>query len=281
MSDAATLPRQVDVQRRMLTLLTVMRQDAAIRGCAAYSAEADALIGDLRRAPFDAHATESGTPVERTFPIQGPTSHRRIPWWLAEEAFAVYSSRYGMSQSLERLAERGGFGAEEMDLFVPGWRDRIDRVKRLEASVAALTERARRVETAREPRRFDQVPNGCWVACIAGLTDISHADLAALVPKHVDYTAKQHDYHNAVNAVMRASGWRLAYIGPDVPRGYSIGSGTSPRGHRHAVIMRDGVLWHDPHPSRAGIAVVEEYEVVIPLCDSPAMRVALASPGAP
>lgn len=55
------------------------------------------------------------------FPIQGghigpninynPCS---IPWWLAEEAYQEYSKRYGNGQSLERLAERGGFGREEL-----------------------------------------------------------------------------------------------------------------------------------------------------------------------
>lgn len=37
-----------------------------------------------------------------------------IPWWLAEEAYQHYSKLYGNSQSLERLAERGGFGREEL-----------------------------------------------------------------------------------------------------------------------------------------------------------------------
>ena len=39
-----------------------------------------------------------------------------IPWWLAEEAFVWYKKRFGgpQSQSLERLAERGGFGREEL-----------------------------------------------------------------------------------------------------------------------------------------------------------------------
>lgn len=47
-----------------------------------------------------------------------------IPWALAEEAYVVYCKRYGGSgQSLERVAERGGFGPGEMDLFRPGWRD--------------------------------------------------------------------------------------------------------------------------------------------------------------
>ena len=53
----------------------------------------------------------------RQFPIQAnsieePTS--KIPWWLAEIAYEYYASQFGRNQTLERLAERGGFGREEL-----------------------------------------------------------------------------------------------------------------------------------------------------------------------
>jgi hypothetical protein len=60
------------------------------------------------------------------FPIQGGGSHRRtadfglviesctIPWWLAEIAYEHYAKLFGTSQSLKRLAERGGFGRDEL-----------------------------------------------------------------------------------------------------------------------------------------------------------------------
>lgn len=65
---------------------------------------------------------------EKRFPVMryertdaaGPLT---ISWALAERAYSVYSGRYGTSQSLERLAQRGGFGPGELDMFVPGWRD--------------------------------------------------------------------------------------------------------------------------------------------------------------
>ena len=62
----------------------------------------------------------------RSFPIQAGESYidedmrriypqpSKIPWWLAEEAYAYYSERFGTQQSLERLAQRGGFGREEL-----------------------------------------------------------------------------------------------------------------------------------------------------------------------
>jgi hypothetical protein len=51
-----------------------------------------------------------------------PTS---IPWPVAEVAYREYARRYGTYQSLERLAERGGFGISEMDDFHPGWRKEV------------------------------------------------------------------------------------------------------------------------------------------------------------
>ena len=71
----------------------------------------------------------------RRFPIQGSwTSRRRpgwkpsgtVPWSVAEIAYAAYAARYGRGQSIETMAERGGFGHEEMDLYAPGWSDSFE-----------------------------------------------------------------------------------------------------------------------------------------------------------
>lgn len=137
-------------------------------------------------------------------------------------------------------------------------------IARLSTTTASLTaERAARAE----PRRFTQEPDGCWAACIAGLTDIPHDELAALVPRHEGTFdgSMGTEYRNAVNSLLRSRGWRLESIGPDVPRGFAVGSGTSPRGLFHAVIVKDGALWHDPHPSRVGVVSLESFEVVIPI----------------
>jgi hypothetical protein len=78
----------------------------------------------------------------RTFPIQtqrGAKPHPLlIPWSVAELAYSVYAGRYGRDQSLKRLAERGGFGPNEMDMFLPDWRARCDEIVRLRAENAAL-----------------------------------------------------------------------------------------------------------------------------------------------
>lgn len=80
---------------------------------------------------------------ERMFPIQqerGAAPYpTRIPWSVADRAYSVYSAKYGRSQSLERLAERGGFAPSEMDMFLPGWREEASECVRLRAEVTLLT----------------------------------------------------------------------------------------------------------------------------------------------
>lgn len=57
---------------------------------------------------------------DKTFPIQTEIKGRlrlpatQIPWWLAEIAYEQYVQEFGDSQSLKRLAERGGFGRKEL-----------------------------------------------------------------------------------------------------------------------------------------------------------------------
>ena len=79
--------------------------------------------------------------LDRQSKAKPPPGGLWIPWALAEEAYAVYASRYGRQQSLARHAERGGFHVGEMDEFLPGWRDRVDPLKLALEEVARLDER--------------------------------------------------------------------------------------------------------------------------------------------
>ncbi len=72
--------------------------------------------------------------AERMFPLQisrnkdvqpGPLS---IPWSVAEKAYGAYAREYGRDQSMERMAERGGFGWCEMDTLYPQWRAEVDEI---------------------------------------------------------------------------------------------------------------------------------------------------------
>jgi len=63
------------------------------------------------------------------FPLQAyelrSAKPKTIPWKFAAEAYEEYAARYGKQQSLERLAERGGFGAEEIIMLLC---QRIERI---------------------------------------------------------------------------------------------------------------------------------------------------------
>src|SRR5688572_15470657 len=77
-------------------------------------------------------------PILRTYGrnAEGIKPHPvRIPWSVAELAYSGYSAQHGTSQTLERLAERGGFGASEMDEYVPDWRERCNEITMLQSQL--------------------------------------------------------------------------------------------------------------------------------------------------
>jgi hypothetical protein len=98
--------------------------------------------------------TNEGRALPDEFPIipykrgevgKGPHP-TKIPWAIADLAYSVYSSRFGRSQSLERLAERGGFHAGEMDDYLPDWRERSSALTTAQAEAAALRAEVERRE---------------------------------------------------------------------------------------------------------------------------------------
>lgn len=57
---------------------------------------------------------------ERPCPIQDQGGIAAVPWGLAEVLYAVYAADGHGGQSLERLAERGGFGRGELGMLAVG-----------------------------------------------------------------------------------------------------------------------------------------------------------------
>ena len=91
----------------------------------------------------EARAELARRDASRMFPLQtdkGPLGPLEIPWAIAEEAYAAYVRCYGGEQTLERLAERGGFGWLEMDELLPGWRERVDVLARRDAELREARE---------------------------------------------------------------------------------------------------------------------------------------------
>jgi len=75
-----------------------------------------------------ASRTAGAVSGEEWFPIQHVGM---IPWSLAERAYDVYSAKYGTTQSLQRLAERGGFGLAELGCLLSAPRGRLDSQQEL------------------------------------------------------------------------------------------------------------------------------------------------------
>jgi hypothetical protein len=70
---------------------------------------------------------------DKPFPIQ---RWKSIPWSAAEKAYETYARLFGTDQSLERLAERGGFGLQEFACLYlghnptkHGYTDDLDKLK--------------------------------------------------------------------------------------------------------------------------------------------------------
>jgi hypothetical protein len=51
---------------------------------------------------------------------------------------------------------------------------------------------------------------------------------------------------------------RLESVADALPEEVVFVSGPGSRGVAHQVLYRDGVLWHDPHPSRDGLLEITE-----------------------
>jgi hypothetical protein len=97
------------------------------------------------------HAPGGGM-TERMFPLQEGYSKNarpgplRIPWSVAEKAYGKYAGLYGRQQTLERLAERGGFSLTEMDDLYPAWRSEVDEITALRSQLSAALQRAEDAE---------------------------------------------------------------------------------------------------------------------------------------
>ncbi len=63
--------------------------------------------------------------AKKEFPIIRGGSLKSIPRSVAEMVYEGYARDYPGGQSLERLAERGGFGLYELGLYLPNWQQEV------------------------------------------------------------------------------------------------------------------------------------------------------------
>jgi hypothetical protein len=70
--------------------------------------------------------------VDKHAPVQGYSAG--IPWSMHLRAYDMYCKKYGPQPALVDLEKkncRGGFGTEELDEFIPGWRDELSKTVQL------------------------------------------------------------------------------------------------------------------------------------------------------
>lgn len=73
-------------------------------------------------------------------------------------------------------------------------------------------------------------------------------------------------YWNHLRTFCLSKGWHFQMLSGErtYPTLY-LASGPSARGVEHFVVMKNGVLYHDPHPSRSGIEHVRNVYILLPV----------------
>ena len=121
-----------------------------------------------------------------------------------------------------------------------------------------------------------QRPGNCVAACVATLLDLP----LDRVPHFIEFGIAYGDSQE-VESASAGNNWWAMMLGFLAGHGLWVVeldkvtdaevdepvlvAGMSPRGVVHQVIYRSGRLWHDPHPSRAGVLDVRGVLAVRPL----------------
>lgn len=102
----------------------------------------------------------------------------------------------------------------------------------------------------------------CTEAAVASLLGLKLEE----VPNFRSDGFEAHKFWRAFKRFFRSRGYFIWMQAPDISIPVlHLASGPSSRGCSHMVIMRDGSMVHDPHPSRAGILSVNHTWVAIPI----------------
>lgn len=128
----------------------------------------------------------------RMAPVQRYAFH--IPWAMHLRAYSVYAKRYGKQQALIEGGCRGGFYTDELDDFIPGWREELLALERRDAELKELRAEVAALKVAAESpalSRPETVEDETAVADALGLTvDMTDTDrLRAFGRNIMDYGA--------------------------------------------------------------------------------------------
>lgn len=120
---------------------------------------------------------------------------------------------------------------------------------------------------------FDNKRGNCWAACVASIFEVPLESVPWPNGNDDDFWPTYHSWLNERNATVVS-----LTRGEWIPRGYVIGSVMSPRfeGTHHAVVVHEGRIVHDPHPSKASegedFAKVIGVDLIFPLDPSKPIR---------
>lgn len=120
-------------------------------------------------------------------------------------------------------------------------------------------------------------PDGnCFQACIASVLELPLDD----VP-HFCKGDNPHWMRDTLD-FLRPVGLSLLTVhlpegldAEDLPDAWCVLSGPGPRGHRHSVVGRGGMMVHDPHPDGTGLLAVEEYDLFVAIDPATVARMPL------
>lgn len=112
-------------------------------------------------------------------------------------------------------------------------------------------------------------PGNCFAACVATALDKPLSHVPHFVEwgqwlhnerlKDADDPDRKHWWAMFLGYCAGVGVWPESVPSPDAAATGELVfvAGKSPRGVMHQVLYRDGVLWHDPHPSSAGVTDID------------------------
>jgi len=114
--------------------------------------------------------------------------------------------------------------------------------------------------------RFGKPDGNCFIAAMASILEVNLADIPDVYcdedrwPDCAERLLEWLDKHDLDFMYLDIKDFPKDFYWP---KGYHLMGGPGPRGPGHMVVGLDGVMVHDPHPSREGILSVEDYTFFI------------------
>lgn len=118
-------------------------------------------------------------------------------------------------------------------------------------------------------------PGNCFAACVASALGLNLRDVPHFIEwgmkhygdgaPHPDGNTGAHWHAMFLGFLAGRDLWAipLASLDDAEPGEVVFVGGPSQRGVPHQVLYRDGELWHDPHPSKAGLLRIDEDDLFV------------------